>query len=129
MIAHAEGVRHGGQRRVHRADTRKEAGIDYIKVIQLMRLAVNIQHRRFGVFAEARCPRLMCDTANVDLIFHVEIARNQMVRVHAQMIEHGLQFVVKFLLGHLIVERVAQLDAAVLLQRNPIVRHRQILRR
>ena len=99
MIADAQRVGHRCQRRVHRANARKEAGIDYIKVIHLMGLAVNVQHRRLGIFAEARRARLVCHTANVDLIFQVEIARDQMVRVHAQVIEHGLQFVVKFLLG------------------------------
>ena len=36
----------------------------------------------FGVSAEADCPCLVCYTANADLIFHVEVARNQMIRVH-----------------------------------------------
>src|SRR5215831_6734525 len=83
MIAHADGVRHRSQSRIHRANAREEAGVDHSRIVQLMRLAVHVQYRRLRVFAEADCPCLMCHTANPNLILHVEIARDQMMWVHA----------------------------------------------
>ena len=56
VIADAERVRHRGQPRVHRADAREEAGVDDVEVVELVRLAVHVEHRRLGIGAEpARC--------------------------------------------------------------------------
>src|SRR5262245_35047890 len=67
MIANANGVRHRGQSRIHRADAREEAGVDHIQIIQLMRLAISVEHRRPGVFAETDRPRLVRHASHIDL--------------------------------------------------------------
>ena len=56
VVADAQRVRHRGQRRVHRADAREEARVDDVEVVDLVRAAVGVEHRRRRVGAEAaRC--------------------------------------------------------------------------
>ncbi len=76
MVAHPNGVRHRSQSRVHRANAREETGVDHIQVIQLMRLAIDVEHRSFGVITEADRPCLVRHTAHINFIFHIEIARD-----------------------------------------------------
>ena len=53
VVADAQRVGHRGQRRVHRADAREEAGVDDVEVVELVRLAVDVEHRGRGIGAEA----------------------------------------------------------------------------
>ena len=53
VVPDAERVRHRGQPGVHRADAGEEAGVDDVEVVELVRLAVHVEHRRLGIGAEA----------------------------------------------------------------------------
>ena len=53
MLADPDGVGHGGESRVHCADAREEAGVDDVEVVELVGLAVLVEHRRSRVVAEA----------------------------------------------------------------------------
>ena len=64
--------------------------------------------------------RLMRHAADLDLVLHVQVARDEVV-VHAQMVEHRPELVIEPLLGDLVARRVAQADRAVSLQRDPIL--------
>src|SRR6476659_2820471 len=98
-MANTQGVGHGRERRIYCADAGKETGINHVKVIQLMRFAVLIEHRAFWVRTEPACSRLMSTPGNTNLILEIEIARDQMV-VHVEVTEHRLQLLVELLLGH-----------------------------
>jgi hypothetical protein len=45
VIAYADCICHGRQRRIHRSDTDKETGVYDIKVIQFVRFTVDVEHR------------------------------------------------------------------------------------
>ena len=53
VVAHPQRVGHRRQRRVDRADAREEAGVDDVEVVDLVRAAVGVEHRRRRVEAEA----------------------------------------------------------------------------
>jgi hypothetical protein len=103
MIPHAQRVSHGCQSWIHRTNAGEKAGIDHVQIIQFVRLAVDIQGRRLRIFPEAAGSRLVRYPGHRDEALHVGIAVDQVVRVHAQVIEHGLQFVVQLLLCHLVI--------------------------
>jgi hypothetical protein len=44
VLPHPDRVGHHGQRGVHRADAREEAGVHDVQVVQLVRLAVDVEH-------------------------------------------------------------------------------------
>src|ERR1017187_8155217 len=46
VLADADGVRHRRQGWVHRPDAREEAGVHHVQVVQFVRLAVEVEHRR-----------------------------------------------------------------------------------
>ena len=52
-----------------------------------------------GIAAKTASAGLMGDAADIDLVLHVQIARNQVV-VHVELIEHRLEFVVQLRLWH-----------------------------
>ena len=91
-----------------------------------MCLTVHIQGRRLWILAEATGSGLVCYTGNRNEALHVGIAVNQMVRVHAKVIEHGLEFVVEFLLCHLVIGCVAQRDLPLLVDGDAVVGIRQV---
>ena len=53
VVADPYGVRHRGQSRVHCADAGEEARVDHVQVVELVGLAVLVQHRRRGIAPEA----------------------------------------------------------------------------
>src|SRR6188474_562458 len=53
VLADPDRVGHGGERRVHRADAGEEARVDHVEVVELVRLAVGIEHGRRRIGAEA----------------------------------------------------------------------------
>ena len=111
MVADAQGVGHRRERRVHRADAAEKAGVDDVQVVELVGLAVRVEDRRLRIVAEAAGARLVGDAAEVDLVLHVQIARDQVV-VHVEVVEHRLELVVELLLGDLVGRRVAERDLA-----------------
>src|SRR5215469_11308608 len=127
MLSHSDGIGDGGERRVDRADAGEEAGIHYIEIIELMGLAVGIQHRGFGVAPEATRTCLVAATGDRYLVLHIEVARDQVVRVHTQMWQHGFQLVVELLACHLIIGRVAEGDPPCLIDGYSVLWTGQVL--
>ena len=64
-----------------------------------------------------------------DLVLEIAGPRQQVVRVHPEVIEHRLELAVEPLLRLLVVRRVGQPDVAVAGQRHPVVGRRQVLGR
>ena len=91
-----------------------------------MRLAVDIQGRRLRIFPEAAGSGLVRYPGHRDVVLHVHIAWDQVVGMHAQVIEHGLEFVVQLLLGYVVIGRVAQGDLPLLIDTDTVVRVRQV---
>src|SRR3954453_13576943 len=71
VVAHAQRVGHRRERRVHRPDAREEARVDDVEVVDLVRAAVRVEHRRRRVGAEAARPRLEGDAGDGDLVAQV----------------------------------------------------------
>src|SRR5581483_2493058 len=71
-IGDAQGVGDDGQRRVDRADRRKEAGIGEIEVVELVRLAVEVEHRVSRIDAEARGAGLVRGPADGNVLAEIE---------------------------------------------------------
>jgi hypothetical protein len=44
VLAHPDGIGHGGESRAYRAYAREEAGVRYIEVVQFVGLAVDVKH-------------------------------------------------------------------------------------
>ena len=103
MVPYAQRVGDSSQGRVHRTDAWEKAGIDHVQVIQLVRLAVDIQGRRLRILAETAGSGLVRYPGHRDIVLHVGIARDQVVRMHTHVIEHGLEFVVQLLLGYVVL--------------------------
>jgi hypothetical protein len=129
VVADSQRVRDGRQRGVHRADAREEARIDDVQIVELVGLAVHVEDGRRRVQAEANGAGLVGDARDRDLVLEVPGPRNEMVGVHAQVIEHRLQLAVQLLLRLLVVGRVRQADVAVVRERHAVVGCRQILGR
>src|SRR5947207_3865906 len=60
VIAHADGVGDGGERRIDRADADEKARIDDVEVVELVRLAVDVENRGLGSAAEPAGAGMMC---------------------------------------------------------------------
>src|SRR5205823_11891692 len=71
MIADAQGVRHDRQGGIDRRTGHKEAAVNDVEVIQIVRLAVHVQHGSRRVVAEADRAALMRDTRNGYLLAQV----------------------------------------------------------
>src|SRR5215216_234757 len=81
MVADAEGVGHRGQRRVHRADAREEAGVDDVEAVELVRAAVDVEHRAGRVGAEAARTWLVGAAGDGNVVLNIGMARDEMVVV------------------------------------------------
>src|SRR3954468_6105987 len=68
VVADAERVRHRGQGRVDGADAREEARVDDVQVVELVRLAVDVEHRLGRVNAEAARAGLMGAARDRDVV-------------------------------------------------------------
>ena len=91
-----------------------------------MRFAIDVERRTFWIGAEAARSCLMRAARDGDFILHVNVARYQMMRVHAQAIEHGLQFVAELLLRYLVIGCIAEREVALPIDRHAILRVGQI---
>src|SRR4051812_28174895 len=75
VVADAQRVGHGGERRVDGADAREEARVDDVEVVDLVRAAVGVEHRRRGVPAEAAGPPPVRANRERGLLLQVRAAR------------------------------------------------------
>ena len=102
---------------IHRPDADEKAGVDHIQIVELMSFAVDIEDRGLRVFAEPAGSRLVSHAGDGNFIFEICITWNQMVRMHAQVVEHGFQLVVELLFWHLVIRRVRQRNVPLLCPR------------
>ena len=94
VVADAQGVGHRGQRRVHGADAREEARVDDVEVVELVGLAVGVEHRRRRVGAEPARARLVRDARDRDLVLHVALRGIGGRGCMPEVAEHRLELVV-----------------------------------
>ena len=124
MFADADGVGHRGERRVHGADAREEAGVDDVEVVELVGLAVGVENRGGRVGAEPARARLVGDAGDGDVHVHVEVLVEHVVLGHADVVEQLLQLVVQPV-GLVVVGRlVGEVDVAVAVDGHAVVRLR-----
>ena len=129
VVADAQRVGHRGQRRVDRSDAREEARVDHVEVVELVGPAVHVQHGCPGVGAEAAGAGLVRHPCDRDGGLEVGMTWNQVVGLHPGVLEQPLQLVVKLLHGLLVRRGVADPHVPVTVQRDAILRSRQVLRR
>ena len=67
MIAHAQRIRHNRQRRIHRRARTEKTAIHDIQIIYVMRFAIGVEGRSFGIIAETNRPVLMGDSGQWNL--------------------------------------------------------------
>src|SRR6266545_1580218 len=86
----AQRVCDDGQRRVHGADGHEEARVDDVEVVELVGLAVEVEHRRLRVAPELGGARLVGGSRDGHALVEVHVA---MVRalLHAEVTQHGLE--------------------------------------
>ena len=108
MVAHPQRIGDGGERGIHRADADEEAGVDDIEIVEFVRLAVAVEHRGGGIVAEPAGAGLMRAAGQRNVVVHVEIAADQMLRLQADFAQHRAQLVVELVHRNLIVRRVGE---------------------
>src|SRR5215467_5799681 len=67
MVTDAKRVRHDGERGINRIAGGEEAAINHVKVFEIMRFAIGVEHRGFWIVAKACGPALVCYAAERDL--------------------------------------------------------------
>ena len=80
VVADAQGVRHRGERRVHRARRGEEARVDDVEVVEVVRLAVGVERRARRVVAEADRAALVGYAGQRDALVEHRAARDQPLR-------------------------------------------------
>ncbi len=126
MIADAQRIGNGRQRRIHRADAGKETRVHDVEIVEFVRLAVHVQHRIVRVGAEPAGAGLMRDTGDGNFFPEIKIIGNE-VRMQVQMFEHGLQLLAQPVERIEIAEFVVEPDFTPGIQGDAVLRPRQIL--
>src|SRR5437868_8157118 len=62
MISHPQRIGHNGKRRIHGSARNKETGINHVKIIHLMRLALGVERGSFWVGAKTDRAILVSDS-------------------------------------------------------------------
>src|SRR5438093_10736402 len=119
MISDAQGVGHDGQRRVHRPGGWEEAGIDHVQVVQVVRLAVCVQHRRLGIVSEAACAILVGHAGQRDPLAYVGI-HVQQIFCAVDVLQQALELGLKPAVALKIARRVAQHDPTLPCEGDPV---------
>src|SRR4030095_6522667 len=135
-IADAKGVGHNRQGRIHRAARRKEAAVDDIEVVDVVRLAHRIERRRLRVVTKADGAVLMRHARQRNPLTDEQASRKQsLVTAMPVLVTRRLLLQKVFKLRReprmpfAIVRRVPQLDVAVMVQGQPLFGVGQILGR
>ena len=90
MVADAQRVGNDGQGRVDRRARRKEAAVDDIQIVDLVRAAIDVERRRCRVAAEADRAVLMSGAGNRDPFAEIGVLQEQ-VRLAADIVEEAPQ--------------------------------------
>ena len=77
MIAHAQGIRHDGQRRVYGCARREEASVHDIKIVEVVGFAIRIQRRGLRVISKANRSVLMGNPGEGDSLADIQVASKQ----------------------------------------------------
>src|SRR5215475_13030706 len=99
VIADADRIGNRGERRVYRPDADEETRVHHVQIVELVRLAVHIQDRALRIRAEAARPDLMGTAGDRDITLHIDVARDQVTLIHAQLAQHRLHFSYSFCRG------------------------------
>ena len=91
MITDAQRVGYDGEPGIDRATRAKEACIDHVKIIQLVRFAVAIERARLRVVAEADGTVLVRHASERDALAQIQIAREETLVAFVAV--HGTWFV------------------------------------
>src|SRR6476620_5972949 len=127
VLTDPDGVRHRGQGRVHGSDAREEARVHDVEVVDLVGLAVLVEHRRRRIAPEAARPRLVRDTRDRDAHVHVEVLVEHVVLGEPDVVHDVLQLVVQPV-GLVVVGRVVrEMDVAVAVEGDAVIGHREVL--
>ena len=86
MVADPQRVGDDRQRRVYRSARRKKAAIDDIKVVDLVRPAIDVERRRFRVMPEADRTVLVTGAGDRQALTEIGVLRQQM-RLAADMLQ------------------------------------------
>lgn len=77
MIADSERIRHDRQRRIDRGARRKEAPVNDVEIVEVVRLAVCIERRRLRVLTEPNSAILMRNARKWYPLSEKEVAGEQ----------------------------------------------------
>jgi hypothetical protein len=134
MVSYAERIGHNCQRRIHGAAGGKEAAVDYIKIVEVVRLAIFVEGGGLGIAAETDGAVLVGDAGERNafpdkqaaceqpLMAFMPVNRALGLCLH-QFFEFGDQPLVAFL----IIRLVGKGDASVPVHGDAIVRVRRML--
>jgi hypothetical protein len=90
-IAHPQRVGHDRQGWIYGGDRDKEAGIDDIEIVEIVRLAVEIESRRLGIQPETSRSRLMGRAGDGNLLVKIERARRHQAIVKPDVMEDAFE--------------------------------------
>src|SRR5579875_2751265 len=90
-IGDAQRIGDDRQRRVNGADRREKARIDHVKIVELVRLAVEVEHGSLWIGAEARGAGLVRGAADRDVLAEV-LRPPQRVRMRAHRFQQRFEF-------------------------------------
>ena len=76
VIPYPNRIGNGGKRGVHRSDAREEAGIHHIEIVEVVGLAIDIQHRSGRIITEAASAGLVAHGGNGHGALNINLALN-----------------------------------------------------
>jgi hypothetical protein len=90
VVADAQRVGHGGKPGVHGARGWKEAGVDYVEVVDVVRFAVEVERRPFRVGTKSHRAAVVRDAGERNLLADHRPARDEIrgaTALHAEAFE------------------------------------------
>src|SRR5262245_10933646 len=129
VIAHAQRVCHDGEGRVHASARREEAAVDDIQVVELVRLAVEVQGRGPRVEPESYGPVLVRDAGERNASGDVRLEPEQVVGIvdGADLLHHAPELRDQPLVRLVVVRGVLEHDATIRSEAHPVVGVGEIL--
>jgi hypothetical protein len=135
VISHPQGIGHDGQSRIHRPTRWEKAGVDDREVVDVVGLAMDIERRGLGSMSEANGAVLVRHAGQWNALADEQIASKQAlvtgVAMHGALrllLHQATQFGDETRVALCVIGLVAEHDVAVTVQRDPILRVRQMLR-
>ena len=127
LIGNTQRIGDDGQCRVDRTYRREKTGVGNVQVIEFLGLAVEVDNGRRRIGTEAGGSRLVCSSADRDILAEVKAAFEQH-RMGAGTTENLLELFLESLVClHIAVSNLQDHASAVIA--NPVLRTRQIFAR